>query len=160
MYPSITDSLILAISAWEPKTRGAEPKYRDDLVDYLRSKLWSQFSFTKEARRGLCDISVNRQVGIELKKDLKTKSQIDRLIGQVREHKRDYQEVIIVLVGKTNKDALDQLRQRRDLDLRSSNSLLGDNQSVPIIDMGGARKPVKKQTPSFSAPNFPFNPFG
>ena len=37
----------------------------------------------KEDGRGLCDIAVgNKKVGIELKKDLKSKSQINRLKGK------------------------------------------------------------------------------
>jgi hypothetical protein len=68
----------------------------------------------KEDSRGLCDIAVgNRAVGIELKKDLNSKSQINRLQGQIDDYKEDYQEgVIVVLVGKVDKYVENDLRHK------------------------------------------------
>lgn len=103
------------IKKWKPEEFSNENKYRNDLVTFLRKQEFDWYGeviITKEDGRGLCDIAINQEVGIELKKDLKSKSQIDRLSGQIIDYKRQYDNLIILLVGKTNEDTLDLLKSK------------------------------------------------
>ena len=101
------------IKKWKPEKFSNENQYRNDLVKFLRKQEFDWYGeviITKEDGRGLCDIAINQEVGIELKKDLKKKSEVDRLSGQIIDYKRQYDNLIILLVGKTNEDTLDLLK--------------------------------------------------
>ena len=103
------------IKKWKPEEFSNEKQYRNDLVKFLRKQEFDWYGeviITKEDGRGLCDIAINQEVGIELKKDLKKKSEVDRLSGQIIDYKRQYDNLIILLVGKTNEDTLDLLKSK------------------------------------------------
>lgn len=116
------DDTVSAIHKWQPaKDYSDEPKYRDDLLKYLRKEMNSTASYTympkenisvrKEEGRGLCDIAVGlNAVGIKMKKELKGKSEIDRLTGQLVGYKSQYSDLIVVLVGKTDEEAFEYLK--------------------------------------------------
>ena len=116
------DDTVSAIHKWQPaQDYPDESKYRDDLLKYLRKEMNSTASYTympeenisvrKEDGWGLCDIAVGRNaVGIEMKKDLKGKSDVDRLTGQLVGYKSEYSDLIVVLVGKTDEEALEYLK--------------------------------------------------
>lgn len=66
---------------------------------------------SKQEYAGLCDITVGpRAVGIKMKKDLIGKSDVDRLIGQLVGYKSEYDDLIVVLVGKTDEKAFEYLK--------------------------------------------------
>lgn len=111
------------------------------LVWFLSHK---KISIRKENGRGLCDIAVDRRIGIELKKDFKEKKQINRLIGQIVDYKREYEDLIIVFVGNTDKNALDILRDAIS-DLSGNQLIVGLSREprIKIIDKGVGNK--KKQ---------------
>ncbi len=130
------DECIGLIDRWKPKQKyPKELKYRNDLMDFLQEKLNNSNDILfgnrrnvlvkKEDGRGLCDIAVgNRRVGIELKKDLKTKSQINRLQGQIDDYEEDYQEgVIVVLVGNTDQYIENDLRNKLQKKINKSGGL-------------------------------------
>jgi len=115
----IYTGVIKSIENWEPSDKFTrESDSRDELIKHLRDELNSNpffgtktISVTSEDGRGLCDIAVNeREVGIELKNNFNSKAKLDRLIGQVHRYKKDYNDIIIVLVGKTKDNTLDDLR--------------------------------------------------
>lgn len=147
IFADLFEDSIQTIKSWEPTQEYSnENLYRNDLIEFLRKKLnerQNPFSFgqqrrvsiTKEDGRGLCDIGINKTIGIELKKDLKSKSQVDRLAGQIIGYKKDYQDLIIVLVGHTNKDALEILKDNIS-ELSGRNAGFGFNQGnrIRIID--------------------------
>ena len=99
MATSLFDNVLQIINDWNPKAEySKESKYRDDLLTVLRknlnqsendvysSPIWgfdsSRHHFLKkEAGRSLADIGIDDEIGIELKRNLKRKSQINRLIG-------------------------------------------------------------------------------
>ena len=115
------DDTVSAIHKWQPaQPYSDEPKYRDDLLKYLRKVMNSTASYTympkenisvrKEDGRGLCDIVVGLSaVGIELKKDLKGKLDVDRLTGQLVDYKSQYSDLIVVLVGRTDEESFEYL---------------------------------------------------
>ena len=70
-----------------------------------------KISVRKQDYAGLCDITVGqRTVGIKIKKDLIGKSDVDRLIGQLVGYKSEYDDLIVVLVGKTDEKAFEYLK--------------------------------------------------
>ncbi|MFQ6020514.1 MAG: hypothetical protein ACE5J4_00635 [Candidatus Aenigmatarchaeota archaeon] len=121
---SLFDEVVEIINQWKPQQKYPnELKYRDDLMNFIHDRLSSSTNMLfgtknilirKEDGRGLCDIAVgNRKVGIELKKDLKSKSQINRLQGQIDDYEDDYEEgVIVVLVGNVNKYVENELKHK------------------------------------------------
>jgi hypothetical protein len=113
---------------WKPEEiYETEPEYRDDLLDFLKDELTDSgsdsghISIKKEDGRGLCDIGVNRQIGIELKLDLDKKSKANRLVGQIHEYKYDYPTgIIVLLIGDTEHNAYQTVADAIH-ELRSSN---------------------------------------
>ena len=162
MFGSLFDDTIRAIKTWEPTKKFHNEKgYSDDLAEFLRDEFYenhnphafgtqSNISVIKEAGRGLCDIAINEKIGVELKKDLKSKSQIDRLAGQIIGYKKEYQDIIIVLVGNTNKDAFELLKSKIS-DLSKNEIGFGLNQElrIRIIDKAPRTKHRKKSSSPF-----------
>jgi len=163
------------IKQWKPQQKYSnELEYRNDLMDFIYNKLnYSGNIFfgnrsilvRKEDGRGLCDIAVgNRQVGIELKKDLKSKSQINRLQGQIDDYEDDYKEgIIIVLVGNVNKYVENELRHKLQKKLNKSNVFGLQQFRIKLINKSdnnirkSTRKPEQKPQNIFG---LKFNPFG
>lgn len=155
-FDTLFEDTISIIKNWtSEKEYSNETSYRDDLLNVLREKLnqvndpifrrKNRVSVAKEDGRGLCDIGINRQIGVELKKDLKSKSQVDRLVGQIHGYKKDYQDLIIVLVGKTNKEALEGLKDRiSDLTRNTSSGFIQESR-IKIIDKGSQTKNTAKK---------------
>jgi len=149
MFGSLYSDVVRAIKSWQPKKKyNVEPQYRDDLIDFLRHSLnesrasgifspQKRVSIRKEDGRGLCDIAVDRRIGIELKKDLSKKTQVNRLVGQIVDYKREYENIVIVLVGKTDKNALDSLMDAiHDLESNQMDIGLTRQTKIKIIDKG------------------------
>ncbi|NJD78582.1 MAG: hypothetical protein FIB08_16060 [Candidatus Methanoperedens sp.] len=162
---TLFDDTVSIIKNWKSeKEYHSETSYRDDLLSVLREQLsqvnnpifgrQDRVSVSKEDGRGLCDIGINRQIGVELKKDLKSKSQVDRLVGQIHGYKKDYQDLIIVLVGKTDKEALEGLKDRISDLTRSTGYGLNQEPKIKIVDKGS--KDIGKN----SSPKKPQSPFG
>jgi len=153
MFGDLYADVIRFIKSWQPQKKyGGELQYRDDLMEFLRDSLnrsdspfmlspAKRVSIRKEDGRGLCDIAVDRRIGIELKKDLSKKAQINRLVGQIVDYKREYEDIVIVLVGETNKDALDGLKDAID-DLVGNQMGIGLSRQprIKIIDKGSKSK--------------------
>lgn len=138
------------ISNWTPKSNyPTEHKYRDDLITFLRktinseplppqSAIWGiehsgHHFIKKESGRSLADIGIDDEIGIELKRNLRHKSQINRLVGQVVDYLNGYSYVIIVLCGYTERAAVEVLRHNLTMVLKSFSSPFGDEKSVTIV---------------------------
>ncbi|GEM_PF-1422432 len=152
--PTLFDECIDIIKQWQPKKAySRELQYRDDLRDFLyenlnnpnrRSGLWGGSIFNeterglvkKEDGRGLCDIAIGeKKVGIELKKDIKSKSQIDRLYGQIIRYKKEYTEgIIIVLVGKVNKYTEEEIRHLVSKESNTDNLWNSNQFQIKVIN--------------------------
>ncbi len=152
------------INHWSPQQEYSnELKYRDDLMDFLYEKLNKcgdilsgnrNVKLKKEASRSLCDIGVgNQQVGIELKKDLKSKSQINRLQGQIEDYEDDYKEgVIVVLVGKMDKYVENDLKHKLIKKLNNSGGLGLQQFRIKLINKSDSKIESSSEKSS--------NPFG
>lgn len=123
MLNTFNDTL-MAINKWKPVQHYSdELKYRDDLLKYLKKELNSTAPYTYMPREkisvrlqeitGLCDITVaQRAVGIKMRMDLAEKLDVDRLIGQLVGYKSEYDDIIVVLVGKTDEKAYEYLKSQ------------------------------------------------
>lgn len=88
---------------WQPDWNMREERqYRDDLIGFLDKHLNKTHRIRPEDGRGLADIGIDGKIGIELKLDLHSKSEINRLTGQVQDYLEDYEEVLVVLIGKVS----------------------------------------------------------
>ncbi len=158
------DECLDLVRKWKPKREYPnELKYRDDLMDFLHDNLnQSNNPFSekrnirikKEASRSLCDIGIgNSQIGIELKKDLKTKSQINRLQGQIEDYEDDYNEgVIVVLVGKIDKYVENDLLHKLNKRLNNSMNFRVQQFKIKLVN--------KSTNKNKEAPKRNNNPFG
>ncbi len=141
------------IDEWIPNKHKNELEYRNELLQFLRSKMnegnnlfsiEQEIVIKKEDGRGLCDIAIENEVGIELKKDLNSKSKVDRLIGQVNYYKKHYKDIIIVLVGVTDPNALDYLKEQlRSIASTEFNTIVGTKHLL-VIDKGSNITNVKR----------------
>lgn len=161
MESSLFDNVLQTIDDWNPKAEYlTESKYREDLLKFLRKKLnhsendgytspiWgfdsSRHHFLKkEAGRSLADIGIDDEIGIELKRNLKRKSQTTRLIGQVVDYLNEYSCVIIVLCGPSEQVAVDVLKHNLKRIIRSSASLFGQEKHIRIVSKGKPQKTRK-----------------
>ena len=158
---SLFDTVLQTIKDWNPQAEySTESKYRDDLLAFLRKKLnrsgsgafsspiWGfdssgQHFIKKEAGRSLADIAIDDEIGIELKLNLKRKSQINRLVGQVVDYLSGYSYVIIVLCGHTEQEAVGVLKHNLKRIIRSSSSPFGQEKLIRIVSKDISQKPRK-----------------
>jgi hypothetical protein len=121
MFGSIFPKVLDLVRGWTPKKKYSnESDYRDDLLNFLRENinrpdplgLYGTHSIRKESGRHLADIGINGQIGIELKKDLDTKSKADRLWGQIDDYLKGYSKMIVVLCGDSNEEQFDYIKEK------------------------------------------------
>lgn len=154
MWGSLFDEVLSVVKNWEPKARyPTEAGYRDDLAKYLREELNRSGPFDIRQRRhkvkmehgrSLAGIAVDEKVGIELKKDLKTRPVVDRLSGQVRRFRNNYSDVIVVLCGKISEEAYDEV-----LELERNPGPYGQGGNVVVVRKEWKERESRKRPKSF-----------
>jgi len=102
MFESLCDTVLGIVERWIPKKKySKEIEYRDDLAGFIRNELKrrqqdilfgipEEHSVQKEAGRAHADIEIDRKIGIELKRNLKGKTEMNRLSGQIIDYEGDY----------------------------------------------------------------------
>ena len=128
LYVPMVDSaqVISILERWRPKKFQNEQKYKDDLSTYLDRELNNHNANTTKSTipvnrvqgNGLCDIVIDRDIGVEVRKDLATQKQIKTFCTELNSYKRGYAEVIIVLLGNSSPNALELLKT--DVHIRST----------------------------------------
>ncbi len=95
-----------AVQSWEPEDDWErEIDYRADLADYLREELPETFVVEEYGDgRSRKDLRIEskeseRSVVIELKYNLKTSNEANRLLGQAVRYKDNADAIIIILIG-------------------------------------------------------------
>ncbi|MBE3139588.1 MAG: hypothetical protein IMZ53_03290 [Thermoplasmata archaeon] len=106
-----------AIKLWSPGKCESEKDCENSLYNFLHAH-FDDVQITKEygVGRTRADINVGDKVLIEIKKDLQTKAQKDRLIGQLEDYMKWTGATIILLTGETDpnlKKELDQYAKDR-----------------------------------------------
>jgi hypothetical protein len=119
------------IEKWQPGNLGSERASEDSLYDYLHQQ-FDYLQVTRQYARGRAtvDLVIGDQVMIELKHNLTSTSELQRLKGQLMEYKSWKMAIIIVLTGETDKNLLKDLTRfiQKEID---SNYLL-DNGVILI----------------------------
>lgn len=107
---SAFDNVCKTIKEWQPETLSRELQYRNSLAAFLRDRLRGSIIETEYRHNGTTvDIYVSKsgliestQVFVELKRNFLRKTELDRLVGQVKSIGPIKSNIIIVLCGKTN----------------------------------------------------------
>lgn len=149
MFENVFNIAMRTVKEWVPEKRYlSEGEYRDDLCRVLRKKIErreesgffslgssEKYIVQKESGRHLADLAVinSEKVGIELKYNFRTKSQRNRLVGQVKDYLKEYLYVIIVLCGYVDTQQFDALRYDLKEYEESSGFSLGQPQKVVKI---------------------------
>lgn len=165
---SLFDECADLIKKWQPQKYPTESEYKKDLRKFLFEKLNKRDFFSgssrninvnEESSRSLCDLGINRIVGIELKfgKNGKiSKSERDRLHGQCYGHRKEYSEgVIVVLVGDINDYSEADVKET----LRGLSQLINGGFGLNQYKIGLVNKShtkIQKQKPKSQNP-FEFN---
>ena len=117
---SAFESVLKSAKQWQPNPLPTELKYRDSLIAHLRQQL-KEATVEPEYRHSgtTTDIYVKEkgffgssEVFVELKRNFSSKSQLDRLVGQIESLEPKKNFIIVVLCGETNPTLLARLKER------------------------------------------------
>jgi hypothetical protein len=120
-WDGLVANLSRAIDRWSPPDLGKETEYRDSLAAHLKECApngrvqieYRHLGTTTDIYFEFDGVFGNHKAFIELKRNLKQKSELDRLIGQTEHLKpRKDNVIIIVLCGDTAPALLDRLREQ------------------------------------------------
>jgi hypothetical protein len=109
------------LDEWRPEPMKTELQYRDALLAFLRESLPEEARVEKEYRDSgtTADLFVRwtmllktTDVFFEIKRNLKKKTDYDRLIGQVAALGPGKNNIIVVLVGDTDSGLVGRLREQ------------------------------------------------
>ncbi|HVV51138.1 MAG TPA: hypothetical protein VHO06_15830 [Polyangia bacterium] len=109
------DDIVKAVVAWVPGALFSERRYRDSLLKHLQATFpKNKFHIEFKTGKGKADIFVDfedrtgfgAKVAIELKYQLKTANECNRLIGQIANYV-DCGEVLVVLCDETKQELAD-----------------------------------------------------
>ncbi len=123
VWSGLQKALLRALEAWRLAPRRTEQEYRDALFDRLRGVLPNEATVEKEYRHHgtTSDLYVRCKEGIpssdtevffELKLNLKKKSQLDHLVGQIQGHDPENNKVFVVLFGESNPAHVGRLKRQ------------------------------------------------
>lgn len=119
-FHGLLDALFIFVKAWRPGALPSERAYRDALFELLHAAKPDGCRVEREYRHEgtTADLYVhwvgylfNAEVYFELKRDLRSKSECDRLVGQLEGLKPDKHKILVVLCGKTDTALLDRVKQ-------------------------------------------------
>jgi hypothetical protein len=121
-FHGLVDSLSTLLQEWHPPVLKTETDYSKALAEYLRLALPEDAQVEREYRHEgtTCDVCVRYKgllggtslVLCEVKRNLQKKSDYDRLVGQVEGLRPKKNNVIVVLVGDTDRALLGRLRDQ------------------------------------------------
>jgi hypothetical protein len=108
------DAVVSLIQRWNPKNCKTEKDYEKSLYEYLHNE-FDTIQVTKQYAKGRikADIVIGGEKGIiiEIKRNLTTKAEYQRLIGQLVEYKEWPGSVIVLLAGSVDLNFKKQLEK-------------------------------------------------
>jgi len=133
---SLFYGLIELIRKWNPKVYADEGKYQQDLYNYLKmlqnkGTIKKERTIRREAGESRADLRVSN-VAIELKKNLESKSQRDRAENQIRLMLKEFDYVIVAIVGDNKKEAVDTFEHHLQ-DFKQEDNLLGEGKKIKVL---------------------------
>jgi hypothetical protein len=114
-------NLVSLIETWQPGSLATELKFRDSLLHFIRENVPADCRVEREYRHSgtTTDIFVRwtglvflGEVFLEVKRNLNKKATLDRLVGQVESLEPDKRDIVVVLVGDTDKALLGRLKAK------------------------------------------------
>ena len=135
------EGLIKIIEEWKPKTYSDETQYKQALYVYLKNlqeigKINEKRTIRTEAGESRADLRVS-DVGIELKKKLDTKSHRDRAENQIRLMLKEFNYLIVVIVGNNhNREAIDIFKHHLNDFINEGDLLMGNRKKIEVIEVG------------------------
>lgn len=109
------------LKQWKPPQASREKECREDLARFLREMLPDGTRIEQEYRHCGTTLDVfiryaglisRSDVFVELKKDLKRKTDFDRLVGQIESMMPGENRILIVLVGNTEAAWIARLKEK------------------------------------------------
>lgn len=109
------DMISNAIRIWRPGILANEKAYESALFDHLQIQL-DELSFSRQFAIGnaIADIAVERELLIEIKNKLDSKSKYDRLVGQLIEYEGCDKPLIVVICGDSHNQYIEGIRKALD----------------------------------------------
>lgn len=105
-------TIVELIRLWRPIDCQTEKDYEESLYGHLRSCLPGIVITPRYAfGRARTDLAIDNEVAIEIKKDLKDTSEFQRLLGQILQFNEWKGYSVVLLVGFTDPNLLDELRK-------------------------------------------------
>ncbi len=121
MFENLCEDILSIIKRWTPKKKySREEGYRDELMEFIRSELKrrqkdffggtpEKHRIKKEGGRSHADIEIDRNIGIELKRNLEGKTEMNRLTGQIGDYASEYSCIIVVLCGEVSEETVEEV---------------------------------------------------
>jgi hypothetical protein len=108
------------IEEWQPLELPTELKYRDSLAAFFRERLDGSTVETEYRHNGTTtDIFLKQsgllfstEVFVEMKRNLHSKTELDRLVGQIERLNPKKNHIIVLLCGETNPALADRLKDQ------------------------------------------------
>jgi hypothetical protein len=109
------------VGQWKPPLLKNEVAYRDHLLSLIRSAVPPDTKVEKEYRHHGTTIDIwvrwvglvlNGELALELKVNLKKKTEFDRLVGQIESLSPETNAVLVVLIGETDQSLLGRLQEK------------------------------------------------
>jgi len=170
MFESLCDTVLGIVERWIPKKKySKEIEYRDELAEFIRNELKrrqkdilfgipKKHHVKKEAGRAHADIEIDRNIGIELKRNLKGKTEMNRLSGQIIDYEGDYSCIIVVLCGEVSEETAEELEYQFEERYGGVGFGLGPQKPrVEIVRKDEAWIKRKKKKTSSKKPQSPFD---
>lgn len=119
-FNGLLPTLESLINNWHPEPMPTETGYSNELAKYLRLMLPEDARVEREYRHAgtTTDVGViykgiisNDEVFFELKRNLRKKTDYDRLVGQIEGLKPRKNKIFVVLVGDTDDELAGRLRE-------------------------------------------------
>jgi len=139
-FNGLVPAMAELLNSWVPPRLQNEVAYRNHLLEELRSSLPEDARIEKEYRdRGTTidlwlewkGLLFSNELSLELKLDLSKKGEFDRLVGQIEGLKPKENNAIIVLIGDTNPQWTNRLKDMYQSQL--DNDL--DTQTMAIVEI-------------------------
>lgn len=120
-WEGLLGAMAKLVRTWEPVPAKNEIAYRDQLLAFIRRAVPADTRIEREYRhRGTTvdlwiewkGLFVGDELAAELKVNLKKKSELDRLVGQIESMNPSKHKVLVVLIGETDEALLGRLRAR------------------------------------------------
>ncbi|MFA5032878.1 MAG: hypothetical protein WC614_07655 [bacterium] len=121
-WDGVIETISGITNAWQPERCKTEKDFENSLLKKLQEELKDQriqSQYGSGAQR--VDIVIDKNIAIEIKKDLKNTSVLQRLIGQMELYIKDWEYLFIILCGNIKPDLLKDLKSY----IENKNSELG-----------------------------------